>query len=71
MKIKNLSSETNLGSVIVKTPCGKIGYWKSQWSKGVWLSSGKSNRIHPVLVENFDTVMEWEVIKDESKINID
>jgi hypothetical protein len=70
MKVKDLSSGTNMGSVIVKTPEGKIGTWKSQWEKGVWLS-GKSTRVHPVFVEDLKEALEWEVIEDPTLINLD
>lgn len=70
-KVKDLPKQTNLGGVIVKTPCNKIGYWKSQWQKGVWLSSGKSGRVIPIFVDDLKECLEWEVIKDETKINID
>ena len=70
MKIKDLPDNINLGSVIVRTPEGKIGYWKSQWNKGIWLSNGKDDRIHPVFVSSIQDALEWEVIEDENLINI-
>lgn len=69
MKIKDLDKDTNLGGVIVKTPDGRIGYWHSQWFKGVWLK-GKSNQIHPVFVDSLEDTLDWEVIEDEELINL-
>lgn len=70
MKIKDLEEGTPLSSVIVKSPCGKIGYWHSQWNRGVWLK-GHSNRIHPVFVGILSEAAEWEVIDDEKLINLE
>lgn len=70
MKIKDLPENTNLSNVIVKTNNGKIGYWRSQWSKGVWLNNGKSDQIHPVFVDKLEDTLEWEVIEDKKLINI-
>lgn len=70
MKIKDLPPNTNLGDVIVKSPSGEIGRWKSQWDKGVWLR-GHSTRIHPIFVENLSECMEWEIIGDKSLINLE
>jgi hypothetical protein len=65
MKIKDLLPNTSLSSVKVKTPEGKIGYWKSQWNKGVWLSDGKTNRIYPQFVEQLKDCLEWDVTKED------
>lgn len=70
MKIKDLPPKKNLGDVIVKSPNGEIGRWTSQWQKGVWLK-GKSSRIHPIFVENLSEALEWDVIEDESLINLE
>ena len=67
MKVKDLTK--NLDGVIVKTPKGVVGYWKSQWQKGVWLSDGKSDRIYPQFVNDLKDALDWEVIEDESEIN--
>ena len=69
-KVKNLPKETSLREVIVKSPCGKVGYWASQWNKGVWLK-GKSSRIHPVFVDSLQETLDWEIITDPSLINLD
>jgi hypothetical protein len=69
MKIKDLDKDTNLEGVIVKTPESKIGYWHSQWVKGVWLK-GKSSQIHPVFVDKLEDTLEWEVIENEELINL-
>lgn len=70
MKIKDLSGNTNLRGIIVKSPDGKIGKWISQWQKGVWLG-GHSTRIHPVFVEDLKECLEWEIIEDELLINLE
>ncbi len=64
LKIRDLSKNINLGNVIIKTPCGKVGKWKSQWDKGVWLKEDeKSNKITPIFVENLQECLDWEVVK--------
>ena len=65
MKLKELT--ISLDGVKVKTPKGVIGYWKSQWQKGVWLSDGKSTRIYPQFVDDLKDCLEWEVT--EEKVN--
>ena len=69
MKIKDLDAETNLENVKVKTPKGVIGYWKSQWAKGVWLSDGKTSRIYPQFVDNIKDTIEWEIVNGKTKVN--
>lgn len=66
-KIKDLDPTTNLGGIKVKTKEGKIGFWKSQWHKGVWLSSNKTvgGQIFPQFLEDINEILEWEVIEDE------
>ncbi len=63
MKIKDLDPTTNLGGIKVKTIDGKVGYWKSQWNKGVWLAEDKekNGRIYPIFVEDLQETLEWEV----------
>lgn len=70
MKVKELPKGTEMGDIIVKTQGGEIGKWKSQWVKGVWLS-GRSTRIHPIFVESLEECLEWEVVEDESLINLE
>lgn len=70
MKIKELPKGTNLGGLKVKTPKGVIGYWKSQWGAGVWLSDGKTTRIYPQFVDKLEDVLEWDVDVTD-KINCD
>ena len=65
MKIKDLSPETNLGGLKVKTPKGVVGYWKSQWQAGVWLTNGESDQIYPQFVNQLTDCKEWE-LTDES-----
>jgi len=70
MTVKELPKDISLSTVIVKTPTGKIGYWKSQWDKGVWLSNGKDGRIHPIFVDSLQECLDWEVIEDNKFINV-
>jgi hypothetical protein len=66
MKLKDYT-DGNLGGLKVKTPKGVVGYWKSQWSKGVWLSDGKSDRIYPQFVDDIRDALEWGIT--EEKVN--
>ena len=51
MKVKD--HKGNLGGVKVKTPKGVIGYWKSQWQKGVWLNQSTiDSRQYPQFVDD-------------------
>ncbi len=70
MKIKELPPSTNLGGIKVKTPEGKIGYWASQWAKGVWLSMNKdrNGQIFPILVEDLKEALEWEITDEEPNL---
>jgi len=66
MKIKDLPENMNLGKVKVKTPDGKVGTWKSQWCKGVWLTPENPEtpgQIIPVFVEDLKETLEWEVLE--------
>ena len=66
MKIKDLPRSVSLGGVKVRTPDGRIGYWRSQWLKGVWLEEVKgSGKVTPVFVEDLKETLEWEIL-DES-----
>ena len=67
MKIKDKKGQ--LDGLKVKTPKGVVGYWKSQWNKGVWLSDGKSTQIYPQFVDDLSDALEWEITKDD--INCD
>jgi hypothetical protein len=64
-RIKDLPSDTNLGNIKVKTPDGVIGYWKSQWQKGVWLQveGEKEGKVTPVFVKDLKETLEWEIIE--------
>jgi hypothetical protein len=65
MKIKELPKDTNLGGLKVKTPKGVVGFWKSQWQVGVWLSDGESSQVYPQFVNELEEVLEWEVNVDD------
>ncbi len=71
MKIKDLDPKTNLGGLKVKTTTGEVGYWESQWNKGVWLSrEGKGGRVFPIFIEDLKETMEWEVgVEDDVNLN--
>jgi len=59
------SIDGSLDGVKVKTPKGVVGYWKSQWDKGVWLSDGKTTQIYPQFVDNLSDCLQWEVTEDD------
>lgn len=67
--IKDLDSKTDLGTIIVKTPSGKIGRIKGSWKKGVWLQ-GHSSKLHPEFLDDIKEILEWEVVEDPSLINL-
>ena len=69
MKLKELK-DINLGGIKVKTPKGIIGYWKSQYNGGVWLSDGISTRIYPQFVNSLKDCLEWEITEEEVNCNI-
>ena len=72
MKIKELSKDENLVGLTIKLPKalrvkegipkGKM-IIKSGWNKGLWLSTGKSDRIYPLFFDTFKDIEELEVIK--------
>jgi hypothetical protein len=65
-QIKNLPFDTNLSGIKVKTTDGTVGYWKSQWEKGVWLqreSDKENGRIIPIFIKDIKEVLEWEVLE--------
>jgi hypothetical protein len=61
LKIKDLSPETTLEGLKIKTSNGTIGYWRSQWNKGVWFSDGETDKRYPYFVESLAECLEWEV----------
>ena len=69
-KIKDLSPGSSLGGKKVKTPKGVVGYWKSQWSAGVWLSDGDSNQIYPQFVNKLEDCKEWELTNEPVNCHI-
>lgn len=67
MKLKELKSkDSSLEGTKVKTPKGVVGYWKSQWHKGVWLNvaPGKS-QMYPQFVDDLRDCLEWEVTEED------
>jgi len=69
-KLKDLEDDISLENLKVKTSEGKIGYWKSQWTCGVWLSDGKTNRIYPQFVQQLTDCLEWEIANENEPINL-
>lgn len=69
-KIKDLDGEVSLGGMKVITPGGKVGFWKSQWQKGVWLSDGETNRVYPQFVNDLSECLEWEIADEKDPINL-
>jgi len=66
MKLKDLKNKP-LSGVKVKTPKGVIGYWKSQWEKGVWLTQKPtSTKVYPQFVDDLRDCLEWEVTEEDS-----
>lgn len=65
MKIKDLPKNASLADIKVKTPNGVVGFFKSQWNKGVWLSDGKSSRLYPQFVDDIRSCMNWEITEEE------
>ena len=62
--IKDLPKDINLGQVKVKTPDGTIGWWTSQWQKGVWLRPVLGEgKIIPVSVNDLKETLAWEVLE--------
>lgn len=65
MKIKDLPPSTNLGGIKIKTSSGEVGYWKSQWEKGVWIQKElESIRMYPIFVEDLKETLEWEILEE-------
>jgi hypothetical protein len=66
MKIKDLPPGTSMGGLKVKTSDGRIGYWTSQWNRGIWLKNNlEDKQVHPVFVDSLEEVLEWEVVNDK------
>jgi len=69
MKVKDTTG--SLGNRKVKTPKGIVGYWKSQWAKGVWLTDGKTRRIYPQFIDKLEDTLKWEIdVEDEVNCDI-
>lgn len=68
MKLKDLNNQS-LGGIKVKTPNGVVGYWKSQWNKGVWLSDGETTRVYPQFVNDLRECLEWEITEEPVNCN--
>ena len=72
MKLKDLGKGQNLLGIKVKTPNGVVGYWKSQWNQGVWLSSEiGGSRAYPQFVDNLYDCREWEITEEEVNCHIE
>lgn len=69
MKIKDLNKDQSLGDLKVKTPNGVVGYWKSQWNKGVWLSDGESGNIYPQFIDDLQDCLNWDIVDENEKVN--
>ncbi len=53
-----------LNKIKVKAPDGTIGWWVSQWDKGVWLRKEKGDtQIHPIFVEDLKECLTWEIVE--------
>jgi len=62
--VKDLPQDNSLEGVIVRTPDGIIGRWRSQWNKGVWLKcDDSSNKMTPISVDKITDALEWEVLE--------
>jgi len=61
-----------LNKIKVKAPDGTIGWWVSQWNKGVWLRKEKGdNQVHPVFVENLEECLTWKIVEIDLTIKED
>lgn len=53
-----------LNKIKVKAPDGTIGWWVSQWNKGVWLRKEKVDaQVFPVFVEALEECLEWPIVE--------
>jgi len=53
-----------LNKIKVIAPDGTIGWWVSQWDKGVWLRKEKGDsQVHPVFVEDLKEVLTWKILE--------
>jgi hypothetical protein len=53
-----------LNKIKVKAPNGTIGWWVSQWNKGVWLRKEKGDtQVHPVFVEDLKECLTWKIVE--------
>lgn len=65
MKLKAFKG--NLNGIKIKTPKGVIGFWKSHWNAGVWLTETEtSTRIYPQFINDLQDVLEWEITEEDS-----
>lgn len=71
MKLKELKGQQSLKGQKVKTPTGVVGFWLSQWDKGVWLTmTPKSQgRVYPIFVNALTDCLEWEITVDPVNCN--
>jgi len=68
MTVNDLPKGTQMGDVRIKTPEGIVGWWVSQWQKGVWIRKERSDtRVHPVFVDDLKECLNWEVVQITGK----
>lgn len=69
--IKDLPKGTNLRGIKIKTPNGVVGYWYSQWHKGVWLTKSiTDSRMYPQFVNELKECSNWEITEDKVNCHI-
>ena len=69
--LKDVKTHSSLSGVKVKTPKGVIGYWKSQWAKGVWITEKiGDSRQYPQFVDELRDCLDWEITEEDSNCHI-
>jgi hypothetical protein len=63
MKLRELTPDTNIKGLKVKTNDGKVGYFLGYFPKGVWLADTAEMNGYKVLslIEDMTTTLDWEV----------
>ena len=67
-RIIDLPEGTRLTGMKVKTPCGKVGFWKNQRNAVVYLSNGKDSRHYPIFVNKVSDALSWEITEEEVNV---